>query len=155
MIFKQFCWETTVNMPSPRAICDSCLQEQGAKVNPYSKHTHPFPSRSFPWCSNTQHLICLTLEGLSIPMVIMWLVWSLLKNPGLPWESCHEDPYQAPHLQLQQKVEKINFDKSNNIIPTKKQAQKTPLRVGPQLVGLGGLAYMLLQFHGKRSYPSC
>ena len=69
-------------------------------------------------------------------MLIMWLVWSLLKTPGLPWEPCHEDPYQAPHLQFQQKVDKINFDKSNNIIPTKKQAQKTPLQVGPQLVGL-------------------
>jgi hypothetical protein len=31
---------------------------------------------------------------------------------------------------------KLTLIKSNNIIPTKKQAQKTPLQVGPQLVGL-------------------
>jgi len=38
------------------------------------------------------------LEGLVLQtLVIMLSVWSLLKDPGLPWEPYHEDPYQPHH----------------------------------------------------------
>ena len=79
-----------------------------SKVDPYSKHHSHFQEGQVESGRvNTEHLISQTLEGLVLQMLeIMLSVWSLLKDPGLPWEPYHEDPYQPHHLQFKQKMDK-------------------------------------------------
>uniref|UniRef100_A0A0A9DZ92 Uncharacterized protein n=1 Tax=Arundo donax TaxID=35708 RepID=A0A0A9DZ92_ARUDO len=40
---------------------------------------------------------------------IMWLVWSLLIAPGLPWEPYHEGPYQAHHHSCLHQIRRQQF----------------------------------------------